>query len=139
MKRIALTPAIVGIAAAVAIQVALRPALAETPGKADYDQNCASCHGADGKGNGPALNTIPGIHPPDLTLLTTKNGGTFPKDEVTDAIDGRQQIPSHERLNMPFWGVTMQSEGKEFTPESEAKVKQRIANVVSYIESMQQK
>lgn len=139
MKRIALTPALVGIAAAVAIQVASRPALAETPGKADYDQNCASCHGADGKGNGPALKTIPGIHPPDLTLLTTKNGGTFPKDEVTDAIDGRKQIPSHERLNMPFWGVTMQSEGKEFTPESEAKVKQRIANVVSYIESMQQR
>ncbi|HUA32674.1 MAG TPA: cytochrome c [Candidatus Binataceae bacterium] len=139
MRRSSLTCTAVGLAVAIAIQFGARAALAETPGKADYDQNCASCHGADGKGNGPALYTIPGIHPPDLTLLTTKNGGTFPKEEVTDAIDGRKQIPSHERLNMPFWGVTMQPEGQEFTPESDAKVKQRIAAVVSYVESIQQK
>jgi len=139
VKRIILTRTLVGVAAIVAIQFAAKPAIAETPGKADYDQNCASCHGTDGKGNGSALYTIPGVHPPDLTLLSKNNGGTFPREDVTNAVDGRKKIPSHERLNMPFWGVTMQSEGKEFTPESEAKVKQRIADLVSYIESLQQK
>ena len=137
MKRIFVSRILIGIV--IAFQLATRPALAETSGQADYDKNCASCHGADGKGNGPALYTIPGIHPPDLTLLSRNNGGTFPKEDVTNAIDGRKRIPSHERLNMPFWGVTMQSEGKEFTPESEAKVKQRIADLVGYIESIQQK
>jgi hypothetical protein len=40
---------------------------------------------------------------------------------------------------MPFWGTTLQQQGKEFTPESEAKVKARISNMVSYIKSIQEK
>jgi mono/diheme cytochrome c family protein len=114
-------------------------ALAETPGKVDFQQNCASCHGADGKGNGPALYTIPGLHPPDLSQLSKNNGGQFPTANVFNSIDGRKKIPSHERLKMPFWGVTMQSEGQEFTAQSDAKVKKRIDDIVSYIESIQQK
>jgi hypothetical protein len=39
---------------------------------------------------------------------------------------------------MPFWGVTFQQSGKEFTPESEAKAKERIDNVIRYIETLQQ-
>lgn len=31
-----------------------------------YAENCASCHGADGRGNGPSAGTLP-IHPADLT------------------------------------------------------------------------
>jgi hypothetical protein len=38
---------------------------------------------------------------------------------------------------MPFWGTTLQRPAKEFSPVSEAKVKARISNMVSYIESIQ--
>ena len=54
-----------------------------------YTQYCASCHGADGKGNGPEaakLNPKPG----DLTQIAKKNGGKFPFYEV-DAVDQRPQ------------------------------------------------
>jgi len=112
--------------------------LAELSGKADYMTNCAGCHGEDGKGKGRNLYVIPGIAPADLTQLAKKNGGVFPFQETEDAIDGRKYIaPSHERLDMPFWGVTMQSEGKEFSAESDAMVKARIDAMVRYIESIQ--
>ena len=37
---------------------------AQMTGKQDFEQNCASCHGKDGKGHGEALDVIPGIKPP---------------------------------------------------------------------------
>lgn len=112
---------------------------AETTGRQDFEQNCASCHGKDGKGHGEALNVIPGITPPDLTRLTRDNGGVFPVDRVYESIDGRAGIPSHSRFDMPFWGTEFQQEGKEFSSESEAKARERISNIVSYIKSIQEK
>jgi mono/diheme cytochrome c family protein len=112
---------------------------ADTTGRHDFDQNCASCHGKDGRGHGEALYVIAGIKPPDLTRLTRNNGGVFPAERVYQSIDGRVGIPAHSRIDMPFWGTTLQQEGKEFTPESEAKVKARILNMVSYIKSIQEK
>jgi len=111
----------------------------DTTGKQDFDANCATCHGKDGKGQGPALYVIPGIKPPDLTKLTRNNGGLFPAEPVYQSIDGRAGIPAHSRIDMPFWGTTLQQQGKEFTPGSEAKVKARISNIVSYIKSIQEK
>lgn len=115
------------------------PAAAQT-GKQDYDAYCAECHGPGGKGNGPSVETIPmNPQPPDLTVLSRKNGGKFPFDEVVDVIDGRKNIPSHGRIQMPFLGTTLQQPGKEFTPESDATVKRRIDAMARYVESLQQK
>jgi mono/diheme cytochrome c family protein len=111
--------------------------LAQDTGKQDFVKHCAGCHGTDGKGHGPDLYILAGVKPSDLTQLSKKNGGVFPTDEVKDTIDGRKTIPSHKRFDMPFWGVDFQRAGKEFTPESEAKVKQRIDNLVYYIETIQ--
>lgn len=109
-------------------------------GKQDYETYCADCHGSDGKGNGPSASVIPmNPRPPDLTLLMKKHGGKFPFEEVADTIDGRKSIPSHERLQMPFLGTTLQKPGQEFAPESDAEVKKRIEAMARYIESLQQK
>jgi len=116
-----------------------RSADAASTGKQDFDTNCASCHGLDGKGHGQALYVIPQVKPPDLTLLRKANGGVFPKDRVYKSIDGRNGIPSHERFDMPFWGTTFQREGQEFTPASEAAVRARIIKIVDYVKSLQQK
>lgn len=114
-------------------------ALAKDSGRQDYLANCASCHGVDGKGHGDATYIIPGLNPPNLTTIARRNGGHFPADRVAEVIDGRRQIPSHERFDMPFWGTTMQEAGKEFSPASEAQVKARIARIVEYLESIQVK
>ncbi len=110
-----------------------------TQGKADFIQHCAPCHSASGKGNGPRLNVIPGIKPKDLTKIAARNGGIFPYREVEDTIDGRKNIPSHKRFDMPFWGVKFQQQGQEFTPESEAKAKARIDALVDYIATIQER
>ena len=96
--------------------------------------------GLGGKGDGSDVQTIP-MHPPpsDLTQLTKENGGKFPFDEVVETIDGRKNIPSHERLEMPFLGATLQKPGQEFTPESDAEVKKRIDAMARYVESLQRK
>jgi len=117
----------------------IRSADAASTGKQDFDTNCASCHGLDGKGHGQALYVIPQVKPPDLTLLSKANGGVFPTDRVYKSIDGRNGIPSHERFDMPFWGTTFQREGQEFTPASEAAVRARITKIVAYVKSIQQK
>jgi mono/diheme cytochrome c family protein len=116
-----------------------RIADAASAGKQDFDSNCASCHGADGKGQGEALYVIPQVKPPDLTVLSKNNGGMFPADRVYKSIDGRNGIPSHERFDMPFWGTNFQREGQEFTPASEAAVRARIKKIVDYVKSIQEK
>ncbi len=123
----------------IALELTASTAAAQS-GKQDYEQYCADCHGSVGKGNGPYVQTLP-MHPPpsDLTQLTKDNGGKFPFDEVVETIDGRKNIPSHERLEMPFLGATLQKPGQEFTPESDAEVKKRIDAMARYVESIQRK
>lgn len=127
----------IGIAAMLALAAGTASAT-EPPGKADYQHYCSDCHGKDAKGNGPFNTLVPMTPPPsDLTLLASEHGGKFPFDEVVNAIDGRKAIPSHARIQMPFWGVTLQKPGEEFTPPSDAEVKRRIDAMAKYIESLQ--
>jgi mono/diheme cytochrome c family protein len=109
-------------------------------GKQDYETYCADCHGADGKGNGPANQSFAmSTKPPDITLLAARHGGKFPFDEVVDIVDGRKAIPSHERLEMPFFAVKLQNPGEGFNPASDAAVKKRIDAIVTYVGSLQAK
>lgn len=121
--------------------LAAGPIWAQDNGRRDYAVYCADCHGVDGKGNGPAVQMIPGFKPGDLTQLTKSHGGSFPSDEVYQVIDGRRRVPGHYDwdTDMPLWGLQFQPEGKEFSHESEAKVKRRIDALVGYILSIQQK
>jgi hypothetical protein len=115
-------------------------ASAPTSARKDFVLHCADCHGVDGKGNGPAVQIIPGFKPVDLTVLTRNHGGQFPREEVSDVIDGRKRLPGHfdADTDMPLWGLTFQPEGREFSKESEEKVKARIAALADYIEGIQQ-
>ena len=63
------------------------PASARASGKALFRQYCASCHGDDGKGAGPAAVAFK-VQPPDLTALSRQNRGEFPRDRVIQAIRG---------------------------------------------------
>jgi mono/diheme cytochrome c family protein len=103
-------------------------------GEADYRHYCASCHGLGGKGRG----TWNGTQVPDLTQLRRKNGGKFPFEDVYRVVDGRSKLPWHQRRpDMPYWGQVFQEEEKE--PGAKAKVEARIAAIVDYIRSLQEK
>ena len=103
-------------------------------GKGMYNTYCAVCHGVDGKGKGPAAEALK-VPPTDLTLLTKNNGGKYPGAKVAATIRGEANLPAHGSREMPVWGRLFwgMSNGHE------AEVQQRVANLNSYIESLQAK
>jgi mono/diheme cytochrome c family protein len=111
-------------------------AVCQTTGRKDFEQLCASCHGNNGKGKGILSEEA---KPTDLTQITKKNGGKFPFETVYRIVDGREMIESHKRFAMPFWGQYLQKPGSAFAPASDAQVKQRIADVVRYIKTLQER
>jgi len=120
-------------------------------GKAEFQSSCASCHGADARGNGPVSVQLK-TSPPDLTVLARKNNGVFPNDAVYDTIYGSKEIPAHGTREMPIWGYQFipmsnyphtidPAYWKMFGPEpsSEVVVRARILAVIDYLEKIQQK
>ena len=48
---------------------------------------CAPCHGLAARGDGPVARSLK-TPPPDLTLLTKRYGGTFPRADVISFVTG---------------------------------------------------
>ena len=94
---------------------------------------CASCHGRDGKGRGPVVPALT-VVPPDLTTLTARHGGEFPKAFVESFVTGNRAplVPAHGSKEMPVWGPIFQA----LDPNPTAN-RVRIENIVAYIESIQ--
>jgi mono/diheme cytochrome c family protein len=99
-----------------------------------YEEYCASCHGADGKGDGPAA---PALKVPvrNLTTLAVKNGGAFPAAHVSAVIQGDATTPAHGSKDMPVWGPIFRTMGGH----SQAQVQLRVRNLTNYLESIQVK
>ncbi|WP_299905362.1 cytochrome c [uncultured Paracoccus sp.] len=59
----------------------------EEGARMDFVNLCSDCHGPGGKGDGRAA---PGMVPPpsDLTTISARNGGVFPKAQVAGHIYG---------------------------------------------------
>ena len=103
-------------------------------GKGMYLAYCASCHGKDGKGAGPAASAVK-IAPVDLTVLAARNGGIFPENHVAQTIRGDSNTPSHGSKDMPVWGPIFGAIGTK----SDGVVQLRVRNLTKYIESLQEK
>ena len=103
-------------------------------GKEMYTAYCASCHGADGKGNGPAAAALK-TPPTDLTQLAAKNGGNFPDAHIAQIIRGDSMTAAHGNKEMPVWGPVFLQMGQHDT----AQVQLRIRNLTKYLASIQQK
>jgi mono/diheme cytochrome c family protein len=72
-------------------------------GAESYRVYCASCHGVDGKGGGPAAPALKKA-PADLTQISKRNHGDFPAFRVTHIIDGYEIEAVHGSREMPVWG-----------------------------------
>ncbi len=98
-----------------------------------YRSYCAACHGADGKGNGPAAPALKSA-PPDLTAIAKRHDGTFPRDRVASYVEnGDPSVPAHGSKDMPVWGPNFVA----LAPGSYRPINERIEAVVSYLESLQ--
>ncbi len=109
-------------------------------GKTLYQQHCASCHGAEGGGDGPVAVYIE-PKPTDLRTLAAANGGTYPFGKVWDSIASGSQS-AHGTSMMPVWGTVFMEESlpKEVHPGVSAKhlVEARMIGLTYFIQSIQQ-
>ena len=80
MRKTRLRWALLVIGLAVCGAAAFAQGTAQTTdwGKREFEANCASCHGEEGKGDGPKSFGL-SAPSPDLTKLSARNGGTFPR------------------------------------------------------------
>ncbi|MFO7305847.1 MAG: cytochrome c [Gammaproteobacteria bacterium] len=102
-----------------------------------YMQLCASCHGRDAKGDGPAAAALK-VAVPDLTRLAWRDGGEFPREDVRRAIDGRMEFRAHGSRDMPVWGIRFVDLSSNDVTGERAKADAMIDRLVSYLESIQQ-
>ena len=92
---------------------------------------CASCHGLDAKGHGPAAAALK-TRVADLTVLANNNGGEFPSNRVRSTIMGEKVQAAHGSREMPIWGPIFH--------QVESDVDRghvRLENLVKYLESIQ--
>ncbi|MFW5955510.1 MAG: c-type cytochrome [Rhodothermales bacterium] len=104
-------------------------------GRLAYQSFCASCHGVDGRGDGPVADVLT-TPLGDLTQLKRQNDGTYPAQEVYTVIDGRNGVQAHGTREMPVWGhVWMEEDG---TPVRQEFVDARINELVEYLRTIQE-
>lgn len=106
----------------------------------EYQISCQVCHGVRGKGDGPMASALT-QKPTDLTKLEENNDYMFPYLKVFQAIDGRATIPAHGTREMPVWGRRyVEDVGETYGPHgSEAAVRARVQDLVSYVQSLQER
>jgi mono/diheme cytochrome c family protein len=95
--------------------------------------HCATCHGKDGKGDGPLAAELH-FAPADLTLLARRNGGLYPAEQVFRIIDGRKALKGHGGPEMPIWGDAFKGSDEGY---GEEKVKQKVDALVEFLKSIQ--
>ena len=109
-----------------------------TDGQALFMENCAVCHGENGKGEGPLARGLAKA-PADLTLIALRNGDSFPRAQVMSTIDGyaRSDLDGPE---MPEFGALLQGDLVPFdsgdgilTPTP-----RKLVALLEYLETLQQ-
>ncbi len=105
-------------------------------GAETYHRYCASCHGADARGNGPAASALK-TPPADLTRIAARRGGEFPAPEIATYIDGRFALAAHGTREMPIWGEKL---GESIAPgvHPDEVVRGRIATLIEYLKTIQE-
>jgi mono/diheme cytochrome c family protein len=128
------------IVAMIATSIFCLPASAqafeEYSGQMTFQRFCASCHGEEGKGDGPVAQGIP-ISVPDLTTMQRRHGDEFPAEALRRIIDGRNAVIFHGTRYMPVWGYEFWvEEGADEAAEKNVEI--IIANLIDYIISIQE-
>jgi mono/diheme cytochrome c family protein len=105
-----------------------------TSGKKTFVNYCASCHGVNGKGNGPTALTLTPA-PTDLTTLAKTNEGKYPAGFVSAVLKFGRSPAAHGSSEMPVWG----SRFKMIDAKQDPSGQQHVDDVVAYIGSLQEK
>jgi mono/diheme cytochrome c family protein len=102
-----------------------------------YHRHCASCHGPEGRGDGPLASSL--REPPaDLSQIEVRAGGRFDEGDVMSAIDGRRAVQAHGPREMPVWGAVFEEElRREQAPYPGITVLQQKRALADYLRTLQ--
>ena len=100
-----------------------------------YTKHCTSCHGRTAQGDGPRASSF-AVPPANLTLITQRNGGTFPTADVMAQINGYSG--RHQMGGMPEFEEVIQSPLVDWTaPTGEViPTPQALLALATYLESI---
>ncbi len=123
------------LAAAVAILPGLAQAADPRTGRALFQENCAPCHGASARGDGP-MREILSVTPADLTRLS--EDGVFPMADVVRRIDGRDMLLAHGGP-MPLFGYILVDRSAVIDDEDGTPIftSQAVLDIAAYLETVQ--
>ena len=111
-------------------------------GKYEYESHCAICHGSNGKGpdREPYWNLL-SKNIPNLTILSSRNGGVFPFMRVYETVDGRNEVQAHGPRDMPVWGKEFTAQSLDLNPyyNPEAFARAKILALTEYVYRLQAK
>jgi mono/diheme cytochrome c family protein len=96
-----------------------------------YRAHCATCHGVEGKGDGPVAPALT-TKMPDLSTISQRSGGVFPVGRVRKIILGDEIIAGHGSREMPVWGPIFHQ-----IQEDRDYGEVRLQNITNYLKSMQ--
>jgi mono/diheme cytochrome c family protein len=136
MKALLVLPLLAAVAATAIPTAANATDVTAMTGEQVFVRFCASCHGRDGRGTGPAAAALR-APPPDLTQIAVRYGGSFPDDWIYQSIDGRVLVGAHGTREMPVWGVRLWSEQDDEVAAG-LKTEAVIDRLVDWLRSIQQ-
>lgn len=105
-------------------------------GAGDYARLCASCHGPEGRGDGPAASGLP-TRPADLTRIARRAGGTYPRLQVMSRIYGYTMGSSD--THMPQFGELLEGPTVLYDPGDGIRTPTpaRLVALQQYLETLQ--
>jgi mono/diheme cytochrome c family protein len=115
--------------AACALLVAACARQQNPAGGEHYARYCASCHGATGRGDGPAAAAL-SPRPADLTR------STLALAELIQRIDGRSAVPAHGTSAMPVWGEVFNEALVADEPKAREIVRLRINALAEHVRGL---
>ena len=110
---------------------------AQPDGQLLYMENCASCHGATGRGDGPAASGL-GTPPADLTRIAARRDGIWPMLEVMSIIDGYSRR-TLQRDEMPIFDDFLKGDMIDVDTGNglKAPMQANLIEMVNYLETLQ--
>jgi mono/diheme cytochrome c family protein len=100
-----------------------------------YRRFCASCHGVQGRGDGPVAASLK-VEVPDLSRIARRGGDLYPRDRIMRIIDGRFIVGAHGTRTMPIWGEDL-SRLEIGNPDAERATQVVLDKLADYVWQLQ--
>jgi len=125
--------------------VTIDAALAQTggaieAGQLQFNDKCAVCHGLEAKGDGALAESL-NQQPADLTRLSERNGGIFPRSETFSKIWGRgvEILSTHQMNEMPaFYNAPVFGNDDDFESDAGRLSPAQIQEIISFLMTIQE-